>query len=97
MSRAGDCRRFYDGGANSLRRPPISVRGGAQSLRRSAMFIMGVRRAWGVPGTEPETVCNFHHGGAQSLRRPAILVIGEHRKCPEPETVGDFMTGAQTA
>ena len=28
-----------------------------------------------------------------SLRRPTILVSGEHRKCPEPEAVGDFMMG----
>ena len=47
--------------------------------------------------TEPETVGNFHHGGAQSLRRPAILVSGEHRTCPEPEPVGDFMMGVQAA
>ena len=47
--------------------------------------------------TEPETVDNFHHGGAQSLRRPPILVSGERRKCPKPETVGEFMMGVQRA
>ena len=47
--------------------------------------------------TEPETVGNFQHGGATSLRHPAILVRGEHRTCPGPETVGDFMMGVQAA
>ena len=87
-----------------MRRPPVSVRGGAQSLRLSAILIMGVHRACDVPPifvkggcTEPETVGKFHHGGAKSLRHPALLVIGEHRQCPEPETVCDFMMGLQTA
>ena len=66
---------FMMGGANCLRRPPISVRGGAQSLRTK----------------------RFSSGGAQSLRRPPILVTAEHSKCPEPETVGDFMMGVQSA
>ena len=35
--------------------------------------------------------------GAKSLKRPPILVTAEHRKCPEPETVGDCMMGVQTA
>ena len=64
--------------------------GGAQSLTRAPIFGKG----W---CTELETVGNFHHEGAQSLKRPALLVNGEHRKCPEPETVGDFMMGVQTA
>ena len=27
------------------------------------------------------------------MKRPPILVNAEHRKCPEPETVGNFMMG----
>ena len=67
---------FMMGGAQSLRRPPIFVKGGC---------------------TEPETVGNFHHGGAKSLRRLPVLVSGEHRKCPEPDTVRDFIMGVHRA
>ena len=76
MPRASECRRFYDGGAGSLRRPTIFVKGGC---------------------TELEAVGSFQPGGAKSLRRPLLLVSGEHRKCPEPETVGNFMMGVQKA
>ena len=46
---------------------------------------------------EPEAVGNVHHGGARSLRRPAILENGMHKKCSEPEAVGDFIMGVHRA
>ena len=83
MPRASGCQRLYDGGANSLKRPPVSVRGGAQRLRLSAMFIMGgctkpeTSRPFREGGcTEPEMFRNLYHGDAQSLRRPTIRTSG---------------------
>ena len=35
----------------------------------------------------------FSTGGAKSLKRPAMLVSGVHKKCSEPEAVGNFHHG----
>ena len=34
---------------------------------------------------------------AKSLRRPAFLGNGAHKKCKQPETVGNFIKKMQTA
>jgi len=103
VPRDRDCRRFDDGGAKSLRRPPISVRGVLRACDCQQFSSWGCKkpetsRNFRAEGrSEPETVGNFHHGGAQSLRRPPILASGVHKKCPEPETVCDFTMGVQRA
>ena len=122
MPRALDCPRFYDGGAQrlrrapifvkggrtepetvsnfhhgaaqSLRRPTIFVKGGAQSLRLSAIFIMGVPRAFGEWRAQkmPKAFdCRrfYDMGCKQPETSPNFRAGG----CSEPETVGNVQHG----